>query len=99
LGWTQLDANSIELPGGHRHRFPPLHLSVPPGVKVAPFPDPKPSSWWIRKSPQYGEQRLELTKVEDGKFIIKTGSGQTLTWTNEWNELEDLDPRTGFPDG
>ena len=67
----------------------------PPGAKFAPFPNPQPGSWWVIKGTTAEWQtRVELKRVENGKFITERG-GREIEYTNEWNAFEDgWDQRT-----
>jgi hypothetical protein len=60
--------------------------SPPPGAKVAPFPNPQPGSWWVRKTAD-GERKIELKQVGDGKLIGEV-DGREVVYTSEWNALE-----------
>lgn len=68
----------------------------PAGAKVAPFPQPKPGSWWLFQDTAFGETKVELKSVEEGKFVLQVeerGSTRGSIVTNEWNPTETLSTR------
>jgi len=68
----------------------------PAGAKVAPFPQPKPGSWWLFQDTAFGETKVELKSVEEGKFVLQVeerGSTRNSIVASEWNAIETLSPR------
>ena len=71
----------------------------PAGAKVAPLPQPKPGSWWLLKDAAFGEVKVELKSVEEGKFVLKVeerGLTYDAPTTNEWNGIEVHGRRGGW---
>lgn len=66
----------------------------PPGVKVAPAPQPLPGSWWLRRTAKTGDTRVELVEIDDDKFVTRFGD-RTKRYTNEWNALDGRSGKTG----
>lgn len=66
-----------------------------PGAKVAPFPNPKPGSWWVLKALDGGwSSRVELKRVENERFFTLI-NGREVEFTSEWNALDNFrDQRT-----
>lgn len=63
--------------------------------ETIPHPNPKPGSWWIiQRSNESSPFKIELIRIEDGKFITQVGERE-INFTDEWNALEGPNPMNG----